>query len=157
MTIFIAFKPLNIKSQKLTDIPSFEISSFTLHELTQFKLNTLMFGLEAVRFTDRYEITNMDYTDNSQKLLANMKSKNGIYKNSAVYLSGDVKYIREDGMEFESQNVIYDKLTTVATSNVQYIAHQGANVLTGDAIVYNSLHGTMISKNITATYQLQER
>jgi len=80
MTIYIFFKPLDIKQQTFVDVPVLEISSFTLFELDTNKLRTIMNGDKAIRYADRYTVSNINFTDNSKKYIANMKANKGIYK-----------------------------------------------------------------------------
>ncbi|MDT8339661.1 MAG: LPS export ABC transporter periplasmic protein LptC, partial [Sulfurimonas sp.] len=72
--ILFLFKPMEIKQHVFKEVPLFTISNFTMHELDQKGLVTLMNGSKASRFTDRYTVEEMDYTDNSKEYMANMKS-----------------------------------------------------------------------------------
>jgi len=154
--IFFIFKPLDIKQQIFDDIPLFEISSFTLYELNTESLITLMRGDKSVRYNNRYTVSNIDYTDNSKKYIANMRANNGIYKDTIVDLTGDVRYIREDGLVFETQKAIYDKKT-----NITYIENDFSSIgqdykLDGRELKYNNILNTAIANRVTVTYQLKE-
>ncbi|SMP88921.1 Lipopolysaccharide-assembly, LptC-related, partial [Epsilonproteobacteria bacterium SCGC AD-308-P11] len=104
MMIFFLFKPMHIKQQEFVDVPLFELSSFSLYELNKKGLNNTMIGTKGTRYSDRYTVENIDYTDNSEKFIANMKADNGIYKDDIVYLEGNVTYTREDGLVFFTQS-----------------------------------------------------
>jgi len=107
--IFFLFKPLNIKEQNFTDIPLFELETFILYELNTQGLATLMIGTEGIRYANRYQIKDIDYTDNSKQYIANMKAKHSIYQDEIVHLNGDVVYSREDGLVFTTQEIEYNK------------------------------------------------
>ena len=155
--IFFLFEPLNIKKQNFTDIPLFDLDSFTLYELDTKSLITLMNGSSAVKFSDRYEVENIDYTDSSREFIANMKANDGLYKNEFVDLKGDVLYSREDGLVFETQEINYNKKTSVATTDKDFVMFRDSDKVIGTSLVYDNFKGTSKMTNIVAKYNLQER
>jgi LPS export ABC transporter protein LptC len=152
MMIYFLFKPMHIKQQKFVDVPLFELSSFTIYELGEKGLNNLILGTKATRYQDRYTITDMDYTDNSRDYIANMKANDGLYKNDIVDLNGDVVYTREDGLVFNTQTATYNKKTSVAYTNSNYVLHRGKDKIIGTSLRYNNLLNTISSKNVVAKY-----
>jgi LPS export ABC transporter protein LptC len=159
LMIFIGFKPLNIKQQEFVDVPLFQLETFVVHELKKEGLVTLMKGSHATRYNDRYKVINMDYTDNSKIYLANMRANNGIYrdKEDTVELHGNVVYNREDGLMFESEEANYNKKTSIAKTNKNYVMHRDANRVIGTSLEYNNVLNEVKSKNIVAKYQIKER
>jgi len=157
MAIFFLFKPMNIKKQKFIDVPLFELTSFTLHELDRVGLQTVMTGDSAVRYADRYSVENIDYTDNSKEYIANMRAKQGLYKDDVVELEDNVVYSREDGFTFKTSRIVYDKNTTVAVADTDYISYRDKNIVKGSFVKYNNTLNRLESKNVTATYQLKAR
>lgn len=155
--ILFLFKPLEIKEQSFVDVPLFSISSFTMYEFDSKGLITLMNGEKATRYKDRYSVEKIDYTDNSKKYIANMKSNSGIYKNDVVYLDGDILYVREDGLTFKTQKATYDKKTSVAMTEGDFVLYRGANIVTGKELKYDSSLDRVASKNVTVKYQLEKR
>lgn len=156
MMILFLFKPMEIKQHAFKEVPLFTISNFTMHELDQKGLVTLMNGSKAERFTNRYRVENMDYTDNSKEYMANMKSNYGVYKNEVVHLDGDILYVREDGLTFETQKAVYNKKTAIATANGDFVLYRGSNRVTGEKLKYNNSLETIESKNVKAIYKLEE-
>ncbi|MBU1658373.1 LPS export ABC transporter periplasmic protein LptC [bacterium] len=157
MMIFFLFKPLDIKKQKFIDVPLFELSSFTLFELNNEGLSTIMKGLKAIRFNNRYEVENLNYTDNSKVYIANMSANNGLYKDDVISLRGDVTYSREDGLVFQTQEATYNKKTKIAFTDKDFIAYRGTDKITGSSLVYNNSLNTTKSKNVIAQYTLEEK
>jgi LPS export ABC transporter protein LptC len=157
--IFIGFKPLNIKQQDFVDVPLFQLEAFVVHELKKEGLVTLMKGSQATRFSDRYKVINIDYTDNSKIYLANMRANYGTYKDveDTVELHGNVVYNREDGLMFESEEASYNKKTSIAKTNKNYVMHRDANRVIGTSLEYNNVLNEVKSKNIVAKYQIKER
>ncbi len=155
--IFFFFEPMKIKQQKFIDVPLFELTSFTLHELSRVGLETLMTGDDAIRYADRYTVSNINYTDNSKEYIASMKAKRGVYKDDIVDLEDDVVYAREDGLSFETNKAVYNKKTSIATADSDYTSYRGKNIVNGSFVKYNNSLKRVESKNVTATYQLKER
>ena len=157
MAIYFLFEPMHIKKQKFVDVPLFELTSFTLHELNRVGLQTIMSGKSAIRYSDRYSVVNIDYTDNSKEYIANMKARSGLYKDEIVELEDDVIYSREDGFTFETSRVVYDKKSTIAVADADYVSYRDKNIVNGSFVKYNNSLNTIESKNVTATYQLKAR
>ena len=155
-SIYIFFKPLNIKQHIYVDVPLFELKEFTLYELEKSGMHTMMLGSEATRYKNRYTVKDIDYTDNSKEYIANMKAKNGLYKNNLVTLRGDVTYVREDGLTFQTQEAKYNKRTTNIVSTVGYVAYLNGSTIKGTYIRYNNNKNRVFSKNVQAKIQLKE-
>jgi LPS export ABC transporter protein LptC len=156
MMIYLFFKPLTIEKKDFIDMPLFEIQSFNMYEINRLGLKTILSGSSSKRYADRYTIDDMDYTDHTQKYIANMQSKYGTYTEKQVRLSGDIQYVREDGLTFKSEEAFYDKDTGSVYTEKEYVAFKGENILTGTSLNYNNLTNNIESKNIEATYQIQE-
>jgi len=133
-----------------------ELEQFTMYEFTPYGLKTLMFGQSGTKYNERFVVKKMDYTDKSQDYIANMKADNGLYQNELVTLLGHVVYSRSNGFVFTTEKLTYNKKSSVAISNVGYTAYIGDNIVEGSYIKYNNILNKIYSKNIDATYQLQE-
>lgn len=154
--IYVFFEPMDIQKQNHKEVPLFSLDKFTLHELDTFGLTTTMTGSEAKRYSNRYDVKNIDYTDNSKEYTANMKAKHGLYKREILYLDGDVFFSREDGLKYFSQKTVYNKKKDVASSNVDYVAMMGENQVYGTSITVNNKQDRMNSKNVYAIYKIKE-
>lgn len=159
LMIYIGFKPQYIKEQEFVDVPLFELDSFVLHELNQDRLITIMKGSKTTRYQDRYNVTDMDYTDNSKELLASIRADSGLYrdKEDVVDLVGNVVYNREDGLVFESDEATYNKNTSIAKTQKDYIMYRNKNIVVGSSLGYDNANGKVESKNVVAKYQIKER
>jgi len=157
LVILFVFKPLEIKEQPSVDVPLFNIASFTMYELNTSGLVTMMNGTAATRYKNRYVVEGIDYTDSSKKYIANMKSKNGIYKDDIVYLDGDIIYQREDGLMFQTQRATYNKKTSVAVVDGEYLLYREKDRVEGRELRYNGSLETISSQDVTVKYQIQER
>ncbi len=155
--IYFVFEPMKIKKINSKEVPLFSLGVFTLYELDKFSLTTLMKGTSATRYSDRYNVKNIDYTDNSKEFRANLKAKNGLYKEDVVYLDKDVFFTRADGLKYFSQKAVYNKKIGTVYSEVDYVANMNRNLVYGDNIEYNNLSQTIKSENVYAIYQIKEK
>lgn len=154
--IFFLFKPMEIKQDDYGEVALFEIQDFTLYELNSLGLSTFMKGNEGTRYSNRYEVQKINYTDNSQEYLANMVANEGVYKNEIVDLTGDVVYTREDGFTFKTQIASYNKKTSIALAKTDYVSYLGEDQVRGTWLKYNNKESIAHSKNVDAIYQIQE-
>ena len=137
-------------------MPLFQLTGFAVYELDTKGLKTILLGDSSERYSDRYSVQGIDYTDNSELYIANMRSDYGLYKGSLIQLDGNVTYIREDGLTFMSQKALYDKKSTLLYTDEEYTIFKGEDRVRGDSLRYNNTKNTIDSKNIEVIYQLQE-
>jgi len=152
--IYIFFKPSNIKQKEYVNIPQLEMGKFVLYEFDTKQIKTIMFGGSAKKYDDRYEVKDIDYTDNSNKKISTLMAKNALYKNDVVYLDTNVTYTTENDFIYKSSKAVYNKTKQTVISDATYTAYLGKNVAKGDYIRYNRAKNKIYSKNIDITYQL---
>ena len=145
-----------MKKQSFIDIPMFELKAFELYEINKIGLDSKILGTQAKRYTNRYEVSNIDYTDNTQEYIVNLRANEGIYKGDIVNLKGNVVYTREDGLIFKSEIAVYNKQTSVVSTKTKYHAYNENNTIVGSSLKYNNLLNKIESKNVTSIYQLRE-
>lgn len=136
--------------------PLFEIKKFSIYEYDTHGLKSLLSGVNAKKFEERYEVDDINYTDNSKKYLANMSAKRGIHKNEETTLYEDVVYKREDGLIFEGEEAYYNKKLSLLSTDKPYTIYKGASKVVGTSLEYNSQTNKIKSTQIRAIYQLQE-
>lgn len=156
MMIYVLFEPLTIKEREFEDVPVFEINSFIMYELNEKGLKTLMTGDKTLKYEDRYTVDTIDFTDQSKGFISNMKADRGLYKEDIVNLNGDIRYVREDGLMFQSEAMTYNTTTAVANTTSSYTASKNKSTMTGTSLEYHSIPNTMKSKNIVIKYQLED-
>jgi len=156
MLIYIFFQPLKIKEQKFGEIALLTMDNFTMYELQTTGLQTIMAGTKSIRYTDRYIIDDINFTDNSKEYISNILADDGIYKNDIVDLKGNVIYKREDGLTFQSNTLHYNTKTKIAQTQDKYIAYKSTNSMKGTSFVFDSANEIMKSKEVTVIYQLKE-
>jgi len=155
-SILFFLKPLEYQKTSHKEIALFNISTFTIYEFDKNGLVTILNGENGTRYNDRYEIKDVDFTDNSQKFIANMQANNGVYKNEIINLDGNVIYIREDGINFKSQKAVYNTNTSIVKVDKKFTINKNKNIITGKSLVYNNKLNTTKFYNARATYQIKE-
>jgi LPS export ABC transporter protein LptC len=153
--IYFLFEPMNLDKTDTKEMPQFSLEKFTMYELDQNGLTAKMLGDDGLKYSDRYVVKNIDYTDNSKEFKTNMKALDGLYKKDILYLKGDVELKRDDGLNFFSQKLTYNKLKDTAHTDVKYIAYMGKNFVTGSRAKIDNRAGKIRSKKIYAVYNLE--
>jgi LPS export ABC transporter protein LptC len=156
LSILFLFKPLELQQKNHNSIALFNLSVFTIYEFDENGLLSVLNGEEGIRYKDRYEIQDVDYTDNSQEFVANIQSDYGVYKNEVINLNANVVYIREDGVTFESQEAVYNTKTSVVRVDKDFIIYKNKNIIRGILLVYNNKLDIMKFNNVRAIYQIDE-
>ena len=156
LMIFVFFKPLDIKKREFVDVPIFEVTTFSAYELDTNGLNDVVIGEKGIRYEDRYKFFNINYTDKTKEYVSNMKSDEGLYKGDIFEFSGHVSYFRDDGLNFKTQKIKYDKKHKIISTDTAFIAYMGKNKITGRSFIYNKRSKKIYSKNIKAVYQIPE-
>jgi len=156
ISIYQFFKPIHIEQQTFVDIPLFEMKDFTLYELNEIGLTTLMKGDNAIRYSDRYLVSNINFTDNSKEYIVNMVAGSGIYTEKSVALKDNIHFSREDGISFQTDKATYYKEANIITTAGKYSSTIGNNTISGDSLTYYNIKKRIKSKNIVAIYQLGE-
>jgi LPS export ABC transporter protein LptC len=156
LSILFLFKPLELQQKNHNSIALFNLSVFTIYEFDENGLLSVLNGEEGIRYKDRYEIQDVDYTDNSQEFVANIQSDYGVYKNEVINLNANVVYIREDGVTFESQEAVYNTKTSIVRVDKDFVIYKNKNIIRGVLLVYNNKLDIMKFHNVRAIYRIDE-
>jgi len=154
--VYFGFKPLDIALKKQEQLPLVELSNFTLYEVDRVKLRTQLTAKDAKKFEDRYEIQNIDYTDNKKDFLVNIQAQKAIYKDNNIFLNGDISFVREDGFTFHTQSAKYEKKDDLLTIKGKFFAKNKDSNMSGENLLYKINDEVVESKNIKIVYDLKE-
>lgn len=154
--IFVFFRPMELDEPVFTEIAQLELDGFTLYELNENGLKTTLSGMKGARYEDRYEAAGISFTDSSKEYTQNMVADYGIYQDSVVYLSGGVRYTREDGLEFISDEATYEQKTATVSTEGPFTVLENENKVTGKTLVYQTKEGKIAAKNIDGNYFINE-
>jgi LPS export ABC transporter protein LptC len=156
LAIFLLFKPLKIKEQTFVHLPKVELKNFTFYELDKEGVKRFMKAKRGVVYSDKYEVYTINYTDNLHEYKIKIHSDYGSYKGDEIVLDGNVKFSREDGFVFKTQNAVYNQSTNILTIDNKYSSYRGLNTLDGSSLRYNNKLNKIESSDVTLVYQLEE-
>ena len=154
--IYIFFNPMKLEKLDQKEIPQLEITNFTIYDLDKTGLISLFNGAKGFRYKDRYEVSDINYTDNSKEYISSLTSAFGVYKDFKVNMSGDVVYKRDDGLTFKSDNGQYDQKTGVFTTKSKYVSYRNNDKISGEELMFDNKNGHTTSKNVDATYEIKD-
>lgn len=155
--VLLYFRPMQIQTEITEEVAQLELFDFTLHELDPQGLRNVLGGSKGNRFSDRYVIEDVNYTDNTKKYVENMRSDIGVYKGNVVTLEGNVRYHRQDGIYFRSNRATFDQNHSVARTQGAFVLTKGDDSVRGENLFYNSDSGTIKAQNVTGVYMINEK
>jgi lipopolysaccharide export system protein LptC len=138
------------------EIAQLELSNFSVYDLDTNGLKSVFHGVKGYKYKDRYEVSDINYTDNTREYIAHLQSDFGRYKDKIVDLNGSVVYKRADGLTFLTEIASYNQETGVFQAPNAYTFYRNDDKITGTKLVFNSKENHMLSKQISATYQIQD-
>lgn len=153
--IYLFFHPMKLQKLDNSEVPQLELTNFTMYDLNQDGLKSIFGGTKGYRYINRYEVFDINYTDNSKELISNITSNFGIYKNHLVSMSGDLVYTRADGLTYKSDDGNYNQKTGVLRTVGKYISYRNNDRITGENLMYDSKIGYSTSDNVFAIYQIE--
>ncbi len=155
--IFFFFKPMEIKELEHKEIAQLELTNFTLYELTENGLKTTLSGLKGERFSDRYESEQISFTDTSKEYTQNMTADYGVYHENVVYLSGNVHYGREDGLEFTSDEASYRQDDATIRTEGSFSISRDSDHFSGRKLLYDSKKEHISAEDIRSSYTITDK
>ncbi len=154
--IYIFFNPMQLQEFDKKEVPQLELLNFSVYDLDTKGLKSVFYGKKGFKYEDRYEVTDMNYTDNSREYIAHLQADFGRYKESVIDLRGNVVYKRADGLTFQTDAASYNQKTAIFQAPNAYTFYRNDDKITGTKLVFDSKENHILSKNIAATYQIQD-
>ncbi|RLA71689.1 MAG: hypothetical protein DRG24_04890 [Epsilonproteobacteria bacterium] len=154
--IYLLFQPIDVKLSPHKEIAQLELNQFVVHEYDTVRLNIVLSGNEGKRYGDRYEIKDVNFTNNTDDYVENMTSDYGLYKGTLITLRRNVHYRRNDGSNFIAEHVVYDENRSQARTIGPFKLWKGHDSIEGNDLHYNSQSGETSAKTITGIYLLKE-
>ena len=153
--ILYFFKPIHVEETVTGEVAQLELHNFTLYELGVDGLKDIMIGRDGLRFDDRIEVKDIDYTDSSRSFRNNIQADFGLYDNKElITLEGNVRYYREDGMKFRSDKAVIDQKKETIDVAGPFTLETLSEKAVGTNLFYDSKNGLSEAKNVTAMFDL---
>ena len=153
--IYIFFNPMKLQTLNTAEVAQLELTNFKIYDLDKDGLKSVFSGTRGYRYLDRYEVFDINYTDNSKVYVSNIKSNFGVYKNYIVNMNGNLVYTRADGLTYKSNDGNYNQQTGILRTEGEYLAYRDDNKVIGNSLVYDSKTGQSTSKKVFAIYQIK--
>lgn len=155
-SIFIFIKPFEVLKSEKKEVPILELNDFIIFELDTEGLNTKLLGSHAFKFTNRYEIDNVDYTDAKNELSDNLTAKHGRYQDDIIDLEGDVHYKRIDGVRFDSQEAQYKNKLGIVSTQKDFILYQNESWFSGTKLLFDTKKESYSALSVEGLYYLEK-
>jgi LPS export ABC transporter protein LptC len=153
--IYVFFKPMNLKPQDADSSAMLELKNFKLCDIGAEGLNMMLHGSSGKRFEDHYEISDVNYSNQSAPKVQKMRASQALYQDKILYLNGDVMYAQGDDFTFKSDEAMYNEQTKRATTKEQFTLQSHNGNFKGRALLYNSQTQHVKAEKISVEYQLQ--
>ncbi|MSN96016.1 LPS export ABC transporter periplasmic protein LptC [Campylobacter sp. FMV-PI01] len=136
------------------EIASMEMIDIVDYGITPDIVNSKYTAKKGVKFKDRDE-----FYDFRGQILGDfnhtLSSKKALYKNNTITLFDDVKYSNSDGLNYLSDEIIYNTKTKIVKSQNQFLMLKGENNITGKNLVYDLNKKQSFAKEVKAWYHIK--
>lgn len=149
------FTPNYTSHQDSREIPKIELISFSLYEISHKGIDHILEGKEGKKFDDRYSVTSAKFSDNTKHLFQSIRSDDLKYQNDTITLNGNVHYVREDGLEFRSNEGKYDMNASLIQTAGAFTITQNGNRIDGDKLIYNTEKDSVSADRVRGSYNLK--
>ena len=102
---------MDIEKFDNNDTAMLELSNFKLYNIGLEGLDMMLQGSYAERYSDRYEIHDLSYINNSVQEQQKMAAIRAMYQDKTLYLNGNVVYEKGNSFMFTSNEARYDEKT----------------------------------------------
>jgi LPS export ABC transporter protein LptC len=154
--IYIFFNPTKLQQYDTKEIAQLELSNFSVYDLDIKGLRSVFSGLKGYKYANRYEVSDINYTDNTKEYTTNIHSDFGIYKDHIVNVQGNVVFARADGLSFKTDEAFYNQNTGILKTPSAYTLYRNNDKITGVKLVFDNKENRVLSKQISATYQIKD-
>jgi len=152
--MFGYFKPIQSDKMSVKEVPQFELDKFVIYEISPYRIDRFFEGEHGKRFADRYEVSGAKFTKNENALMESIRANNALYKDDVISLEGNVHYVREDGLQFRSNEGIYDQKHSLITTDGAFTITKNQNSIDGNNLYYDLKLDTVSANEIRGSYQL---
>jgi LPS export ABC transporter protein LptC len=154
LAMFAYFKPSTPQNKNTKEVPKIELESFVVYEISARGVDRFFEGNVGKRFNDRYEVSSAKFSNNSKQLFESIRADEARYKDDFLTLTGNVHYVREDGLEFRSAEGTFDQNISVIRTKGPFVITQNHNRIDGTRLYYNTDQDTVTADAVRGSYQL---
>ncbi len=158
-SILLFFQPVPVTNtmEDNVEVAELELRNFTLYELGPEGLKDILIGRYGYRYGNRIEVEEIDYTDSAGNNRNNLQADFGIYDNKdLITLEGNVRYYREDGMRFKTDQAVINQAEETITAPGPFTMDKATDNVVGIKLFYDSKNGRTKAKNVTGIFTLTD-
>lgn len=152
--MFTYFKPAERDLLAAKEVALFELDQFKIYEISPTRIDHFFEGEHGKRFSDRYEVTQAKFSNNKRVLFESIRADNALYKDDIISLKGNVHYVRDDGLQFNSNEGIYNQKRSIVTTDGEFRITKNENSVHGTHLYYDLDLDTVSADQIRGSYQL---
>jgi lipopolysaccharide assembly outer membrane protein LptD (OstA) len=130
------------------------LSRFALYEISHQGVEHILEGDEGKKFDAYYVITSAKFSDNTKKMIQSIRSDHAEYRAPLLDVKGDVRYLREDGLEFRTDAGRYNTKSGKVNVDGAFVITHSAHRIEGDRLRYHLNEDTLTAENVRGSYQL---
>jgi hypothetical protein len=156
LSIYIFFKPMNLKPNSGDKSAMLELTNFKLCDIGPQGLNMMLHGQAGKRFETYYEISDVNYSNQSTPKVQKMSAALALYRDSILYLNGNVMYAQGEDFTFRSEEAMYNEKTKRAYTKDAFSLQSHNGDFKGRALNYDSQTQNVKAEDISVQYQLNK-
>ncbi len=152
--MYFYFSPNYTQSSNAEEVPQIELSRFSLYEISPKGIDHLLEGEEGKKFAEYYVVTSAKFSDNTKKMLHTLRADRADYRYNSLKIEGNVRYLREDGLECRSEEALYRTQEGLVEIPKGFTMTQGAHQIRGESLLYNVDEKSLSAQRVSGSYQL---
>ncbi len=126
---------------------------FSLFELKVDMQGKRVSAHEATKYTNYLDLKEVNLSDeNGHNIFANR----AIYEDNAVFMKGDIEFVRNDGLKFNTKNLSYDLKTEEIETFSPFILDFNGSIIKGDNLEYNMKGKEISADDIVASLLIEK-
>ena len=157
ISMFVFLKPQAYTKTDGKEVPTLEIEDFTVYELDQTGVQSVLSGTKGRQYKTHYDIKHAHYRQNKNAISENIYADKGRFEKDIAYLDDNVRYYREDGLSFESEHAVYNTKREYLYVASDFVSTKNENVVYGKELHYYAKTGKSRAQKIVATYYYEDK
>jgi len=146
------FKPFDDSASASEKLPQIELNHFSVYELNNKGLEHFFEAEQGKKFEDHYEVEKAKFSNNTHSLFETIRSDHAKYKSDIISLSGNVHYAREDGLNFHSDEAMYNQNASTISTEGSFIITKGAHKVEGTHLFYDLERESVTADKVRGSY-----
>jgi len=159
MVFLLYQKPYNVvQSKDSKNSPNIEMINMVNYSITEDGISHIVKASKVLRFVDRDEFYTIDTIRRTKgTLLENLKADSGLLIKDDLKLTGNVRYLNSDSVQFQSQEADYNLKTKVVKTDVDFMLKDNSSITRGTSMVYKTIEGKIYANNIKSILEEEEK